>query len=274
MESIESEGKTVTQAVERALEKLGLSREQVEVQILQEPSGGFIGIGAKAAKVRVTEKHWGDKTPVAAGPAPAKKNLHQAPPAAKKARPAVSSTIASPALVQTTAPPKSSGERESPKDISGREILPEAETLMKELLGVMGLSAIEVSSSWDASQERAKISLTGGPASQLIGQDGKILESLQFIFNIILSRKSGKDAAVQVDAMGYWANREKEILEKVTQGVSSVIESGAPYRLPPMSASIRRMIHKTLADHPEVQTVSEGEGVWRKIVLRPRRQKH
>ena len=54
MESIESEGKTVAEAVDNALKKLNLRRDQVEVQILQESSEGFMGFGSKAARVRIT----------------------------------------------------------------------------------------------------------------------------------------------------------------------------------------------------------------------------
>jgi spoIIIJ-associated protein len=87
MESIEIEGKTVAEAVEKALSRLGLRRDQVEVQTLQEASAGFMGLGAKPARVRVTQKIWGE--PSAAGsqskPAPTRKpilkeNPEKAPP--------------------------------------------------------------------------------------------------------------------------------------------------------------------------------------------------
>lgn len=314
MESIEAEGKTVNEAVESALKKTGLSREQVEVHVLQEPSGGFIGIGAKPARIRIAEKHWGEKTQISEKIQPVKKRTllgnHREEEIQNKNK--------TPESRQTQNPRKnieslrnskenthfeltqSNGKPSKPKginhpikekkpavnfhsqkpdrvltphshEIAGKEILPDAEKLIKEMLHLMHLPEVSVSSHWDPIQERTKISLSGDNAKILVGADGHTLESLQIIFNILLSRKSGKETAVQVDAQAYWENREKDILARVQEGVSSVIKTGAPYRLPPMSATMRRMIHKTLANHADVQTASEGEGVWRKIILRPRK---
>jgi len=70
-EELESEGKTVAEAVDSALKQLGLPREQVEVQILQEASSGILGFGAKPARVKITRKLWGTPTPSHDKPAPA-----------------------------------------------------------------------------------------------------------------------------------------------------------------------------------------------------------
>ncbi|MCM2305645.1 MAG: Jag N-terminal domain-containing protein, partial [Elusimicrobia bacterium] len=72
MEPIESEGRTVKDAVEAALGKSGLRRDQVEITVLQEGSTGFMGMGVKPAKVRLTEKRWGPDSPAPAPSAPAR----------------------------------------------------------------------------------------------------------------------------------------------------------------------------------------------------------
>ncbi len=154
---------------------------------------------------------------------------------------------------------------------AGKEILPTAESLMKELLNAMGFQDVLLSSLWDEKQDRGQLSLNGESAQYLIGLEGKTIESLQLIFNILLGQKSGKECAIQVDALGYWDKKEKEVFSKVEYGISEIKRSGSPYRLPPMNAAMRRIIHKTLANHPEVESVSEGDGVWRKIVLYPRK---
>jgi spoIIIJ-associated protein len=159
----------------------------------------------------------------------------------------------------------------SPTPKAGKEILPTAEILMKELLDKMGFNDVLISALWEEKQERAKLSLSGEDAQYLIGLEGKTIEPLQFLFNILLSRKTGQESAIQVDALGYWDKKEKEIFSKVEYGISEVKRSNAPYRLPPMNAATRRIIHKALADHSEIESVSEGEGVWRKIILRPRK---
>jgi spoIIIJ-associated protein len=283
MDVIESEGKNVTEAVESALKKMGLTREQVEVQVLQEPSGGFMGIGSKPARVRILEKHWGEKSlafakveaPKKSPSREASREIEASQKNAKKEA-HVGSLPKQPARA-LKAPEKPLVAKQEPNKIpeplgKPEESFPEGDILMKDLLGLMGMSGVSISSVWNSTQERRKIALSGEEAKNLIGIEGKTLESLQFIFNILLSRKLGKEMTVQVDALGYWESREKDVLANVARGVSLVKNSGAPYRLPPMNASLRRMIHKTLADHPDVQTNSEGEGAWRKIVLRPRKR--
>ena len=70
MQPIESEGRTVAEAVETALKQTTLRREQVEVTVLAEGSLGFMGIGAKPARVRITEKRWGEGPVAVSKPAP------------------------------------------------------------------------------------------------------------------------------------------------------------------------------------------------------------
>ncbi|MDE2509572.1 MAG: Jag N-terminal domain-containing protein, partial [Elusimicrobia bacterium] len=70
MKPIESEGRTVAEAVEAALSQNGLRREQVEVTVLEEGSTGFMGMGVKPARVRLTEKRWGEGPVAVSKPAP------------------------------------------------------------------------------------------------------------------------------------------------------------------------------------------------------------
>ncbi|MCR4294197.1 MAG: Jag N-terminal domain-containing protein, partial [Elusimicrobia bacterium] len=72
MEPIEAEGRTVKEAVEAALSRSGLRRDQVEITVTQEGSTGFMGLGVKPAKIRLTEKRWGPDSPAPAPSAPAR----------------------------------------------------------------------------------------------------------------------------------------------------------------------------------------------------------
>lgn len=289
MEELESEGKSVSEAVEAALKKLGLRRDQVEVQILQEASSGFIGIGAKPARVKITQKHWGEPTPSNLPPRPAprppveRRSQNQGPrrgqPERRKearydgqphqpARPSAAPTAKQPSV------PKPAEKREERPVVAvdpqaaGRE----AEAILKDLLGKMGFAVASVAVSWDAQQERVKAVLESADADKLVGGDGKGLESLQFLATLMLSRKMGTPAAVQVDALGYWQKREADIMSQAQRGIDEVKRTGKSFRLSPMDPAMRRLIHRNLASHPDVETASEGEGNWRKIVLRPRRK--
>lgn len=269
MESIEIEGKTVAEAVEGALAKIGLRRDQVEVQIIQEASSGFLGIGAKPAKVRVTEKLWGE--PAAAGtnakPAPARKPIQPAPRTEQPARPAQAARAPAP----RHAPAKEKEREPSPPSVDPKAACARAEEALGELLRLMKLDGVTIKASFDAQQERVKAAADGPEAERLVGQEGRTLEAVQFLATLIVGRRVGAPVAVLVDVQGFWEKKEQEILAQAKRGVEEVRSSGKPFRLPPMEAPMRRLIHRNLAGHPDVETASEGEGSWRKIVIRPRK---
>ena len=239
MAEMTSEAKTVATAVEEALKKLGLRRDQVEVQILQESSSGFMGIGARPARVRIREKRWEPESP-------------ETPVPNKSAQAAKSDTQQHP-------------------PINPQSACAEALALLKEVLRLMSISDAALQCAWDSVQERVKITVDSPQAQSLVNKDGKPLESLQFLLTLMLSRRLKSPVAAQVDALGFWENKEREILSQAQQGIDEVKRTGKPLRLAPMDAATRRLVHRSFADHPDIVTASEGEGLWRKIVLRPRK---
>ncbi|MDD5657143.1 MAG: hypothetical protein PHF00_07800, partial [Elusimicrobia bacterium] len=141
----------------------------------------------------------------------------------------------------------------------------------KELLGLMLFSDASVAVRWDAEQERVKANVRTAEAERLIGPEDKTLGSLQFLMTLMVSRRLQTPVAVQVDTGDYWQKKENEILSQALKGIEVVRNTGKPYRMQPMDAPMRRLIHKSLANHPDIETSSEGDGPWRKIVLRPRK---
>ena len=135
----------------------------------------------------------------------------------------------------------------------------------------MGIAAPTASAAWDADLERVKIAVESQDASLLVGRDGRVLESLQFLATLMLSRGSGAPIAIQVDALSYWEKREKAVLEEARKAADSVKATGKPVRMEPMDSSMRRLVHRTLGNDPDVTTGSEGEGPWRKLVIRSRK---
>lgn len=258
MEAIESEGKSVTEAVEAALRKLNLRRDQVEVQILQEASAGFLGMGAKPARVRITEKIWGTPSPAAPAAAiPARRPTQPRPVPAGNPAPRGGGSAAV--------------EEAEVKPLDTKQACAETQKTLEELLGLMGFSTT-MKVSWDPVQERVRCALDGADADRLTQDGGRTLESLQFLVTLMMSRKLSSPCAVQVDARGYWDKREQEIIDVALKAASEAKSTGKAVRLQPMDAPMRRLIHRNLQNHPDVETMSEGEGAWRKIVVRPRKR--
>ena len=270
MEPIESEGPTVAEAVESALRKSGLRRDQVEITVTQEGSTGFMGLGASPAKVRLTEKRWGPDAPARVPvrrpePHPERRSQPR-PPRAPQPR------VPQPRVPQPRVPqPRVRDEAAAPAaPAEAAEACAKAQKLVVELLQLMAIAAPTASASWDADLERVKITVESQDASLLVNRDGRVLESLQFLTTLMLSRGNGTRITVSVDALSYWDKREQAVLEDARHAVAAVKATGKPVRMEPMDSSMRRLIHRTLSAHADVTTASEGEGPWRKLVIRPR----
>jgi spoIIIJ-associated protein len=128
----------------------------------------------------------------------------------------------------------------------------------------------KVTCAWDTAQNRAKAEVETPEPGLLIGKNGKTLESLQFLVTVIVGRRTGVSTAIQVECEGYWKKVEEKILEDVGRAVEDVKRTGRPFRLEPMEPALRRLVHRKLQDDPDVETASEGEGPWRKVVIRPK----
>ena len=104
----------------------------------------------------------------------------------------------------------------------------------------------------------------------LLGQEGKVLESLQFLVTVITTRDLKRPVAVWVDAMNFLEKKEAAVLGEARRGVDIVKQTKKPHRLSAMDPAMRRLVHRNLANDPDVTTASEGEGSWRKVVIRPK----
>ena len=279
MQPIESEGRTVAEAVEAALSRSGLRRDQVEITVLQEGSAGFMGLGAKPARVRLTEKRWGPDSPVAAPSAPAR-TPSRAPSRPAPSRPSPRPQERAPQRAPERAPQRAPEPRAPRREESAPRAITAAESaaacdaaqkLVLETLKLMGIAAPTATAAWDADLERVKIAVESQDASLLVGREGRVLESLQFLATLMLSRGSGAPIAIQVDALSYWEKREKAVLEEARKAADSVKANGKPVRMEPMDSSMRRLVHRTLGNDPDVTTGSEGEGPWRKLVIRSKK---
>lgn len=237
---IQVEGKDVAQAVEKGLKELGLRRDQVEVTILSEGSGGFLGLGAKQAAVRIREKRWMGEEPRPQAPSN-NKGAAAAPPA--KASPA-----------------------------EAQQAVEAAKGALQEILNLTGLGQARVSAQWDDAQNRIKAEVECEDSRLLIGKDGATLRALQLLVGLIVHKRNKTQIPIQVDVAGYRKSQEEKVLTQIRSVVEEVKRTGRIYRLEPMDSSLRRLVHKALANSPEVETASEGEGSLRKVVIKPKKR--
>src|SRR5215213_9119485 len=143
-----------------------------------------------------------------------------------------------------------------------------AAKVLREILERMGVDA-EVSAFDDG--ERIILDAHGSESGLVIGKKGATLDALQYLVNRIIFKKPGEMAGITVDAEGYRGRREDSLTDLARRLADKAIRSGRPVPVEPMNAHDRRIVHMALADHPEVSTESEGEGMSRRVVIFPRR---
>ena len=139
---------------------------------------------------------------------------------------------------------------------------------VKELIENLGVSATaEISKV----ENTFFVDISSNDSSLLIGKHGVNLESLQFVLAVRLKLQTGKeDFELFLDVDG-WRKQKEEKLEKMAISLAEkVTESGKEEILYNLKPSERRVIHTSLTNHPQVTTLSEGEGEGRYVIIKPR----
>jgi len=117
---------------------------------------------------------------------------------------------------------------------------------------------------------RIYIELESEYSGLIIGKQGKTLEALQFLVNLIVNHKTGNEKKrIILDIESYRAKREKALRKLSREIAFKVINTGKPWSLEPMNPFERRLIHLTLQKESRVTTESEGQGIYRKVKIYP-----
>ena len=252
MESVEVSAKSVDQAIDDALEELGLKRQQVEIEILTAGKPGLFGIGGEQARVRVTALEEGTARPMAE------------PEEEDTARP-----VAEPSIV--------GGE---PTEIEIKDLAsPEVELASDHLSQLLAFMEIDGEVSVRSPETpgdglgraSAVLDVEGEDLGLLIGRRGSTLAALQYMINLMVSRDMGSRVLISLDIEHYRRSREDSLTDLAQRMADRVRNSGRSLTLEPMPAGERRIIHLVLAEDNAVTTGSVGEGEGRKVVIYPQR---
>jgi spoIIIJ-associated protein len=142
-----------------------------------------------------------------------------------------------------------------------------AARILREILDRMGIDA-EVSAFDDG--ERVILDAHGQESGLVIGKKGATLDALQYLINRIVTKKPGDGPGIVVDAEGYRGRREDSLTDLAQRLAEKAIKSGRPVPVEPMSPHDRRIVHVALKEHGGVTTESEGEGLFRRVVIFPK----
>ena len=286
--SIVTSGKSIDLAIDAALQQLGLDRDSVSVQVLQQAKSGFLGFGAQPAKVQVTYEA-PDEQPEA--PKVALSSASRSKP--KKVAPKVETPKVEPkAEAPKAEAPKAAPKAEAPKAPKAErqprpERQPEApkapaepkvyapaepgsveekiEQFLKGLLEHMGSQAVP--HCWKEEGSAYKVELTGEDLGYLIGRRGDTLDAIQHLTNYTINKDVEGHIRVNVDAECYREKREDSLRRYARKKAQQVLKARRRTTLEPMNAYERHVVHAALQDMENITTHSTGVEPNRRVVI-------
>ena len=266
---IDVTGKTEDEALSKALEQLGLERDDVSVEILERAKSGFLGLGSCPAKVRV---YYGEETEPAAQPAPAQQEA-PAPAPEKKPRPEKKAAAPAPA-VEETREEKAQSPAPAAAEL-GEEVHDEkSEAIRTFLTGLLAQMESEaVVRVYLPEKGRYKVILEGKNLGALIGRRGETLDAIQQLTSYSVNRSGGGRVRVQLDAENYREKREQSLQHLARKVAAKVTRYRRSVTLEPMNAYERHVIHTALQDVPGVTTYSTGTEPNRRVIVAYDREK-
>ena len=276
MSYIDVTGKTEEEAIQSALAQLGMERDDVSVEILERAKSGFLGMGAKPARVRVT--YGPDEAPVEEIAAPVKPAVVEEP--VKKEEPKkpqqpkpVRQQQPKPAQPRQAKPRREENRTEEAAPAAPAVALPEcsddnAVRITAFLTGLLthmeSPAAVKV---YEEEKGRYKVILEGQKLGALIGRRGETLDAIQQLTNYAVNSGSEKRIRVHVDAENYRARREASLESLAMKVAAKVKKYRRSVTLEAMNAYERHVIHAALQDVKGVTTYSVGTEPNRRVVV-------
>ena len=276
--------------VNLALKDLKLTRDEVDIEVLEESSSGFLGIGSKLARVRVTAKE--------------EKNVNVKEKATFDDIDAILASL--PENSAQTLPDEVRAEydkfeAEEREDAKAREkanaksrrkdrdnrksrkySLSVEDTMLYEvkkldpaeghpveqfLRDIAEKMGVDLNFSVKAGEELVFVEITGKDTGTIIGKRGATLDAVQCLASYVVNKENGKYTRVILDAENYRSKREKTLVNLANRLAGKVERTKKSVTLEPMNPYERKVIHCTLQNHPKVRTRSEGKDPYRKVII-------
>ena len=253
---------TAQEAVAKAAEALRVEAKEVSYRVVDPGNSGFLGIGARDARIEVDVPSTADATEPVPEIAPTLEEPNSQAdtteavdyPGAHSERKASQPTVVS-------------GEQdEAPQEPLAREVIDKTEVLVGSLLQAMGFEArVDV---YDAGGFVA-VDVVPDNTALFIGQKGETIDALQYLVNASINKRRASRARIVIDAEGYRQRRVEALQGMAHRTARRVVREDRTVELPPMNPAERRVVHLFLQDNPRVTTESEGTGDSRRVRVSP-----
>lgn len=308
---IQFSAKTKSEAITKACIELGVSSDQLDIQVISEGSNGFFGIGSKPAIIKVrknepvveeeeikeivetvkldsfkeeipSKKEEKRSEPVKTFKEPKAVQPKQEKP--KQPKPAKEKVAREKQLKE----PKEFKElkdkqvKEKPVKVNKpveilsdpeeiKEVENRAKVFLHDVFASMNLGEVEITSEYNKTDGSLEVDFEGQDMGILIGKRGQTLDSLQYLTSLVVNKGKSNYIRVKLDTEDY-RKRRKETLENLARGIAyKVKKTRKTVVLEPMNPYERRIIHSALQGNKFVETVSEGEEPYRHVVVKLKR---
>ena len=244
---------TVEEAVSKASADLGISLDRLRFEVLDQGSTGFLGIGARDARILVE-------------PLGLSVDLGEPQSANNLIRDFANEEFVAPsAEVDEVDAAVEEHSAELAKDVSA-ELIVAVDEFMTSLVDKMGLDATV--DTYDAGEV-----ISAGIATEetglFIGRKGETIDAVQYLANVVIYKNRSFTKRIVVDSEGYRQRRVEALQGMAHRTARRAVRENRPLSLPAMAAAERRIVHLFLKDNPVVTTSSEGEEENRRVVITP-----
>ena len=251
METHEFEGKTDQDAIENACRQLELTKDQMDIVILEPGSAGIFGlVGSRKAKIKVTIKQ---KEP---------QSVEEVAVEEVAVEKAEEVTVAS-----EDVPPSTDPETTAPN--TREEEIAIAKEALENILALIPMEGITVTGKLEDGS--INLNIDGDKTGLLIGRKGKTLDALQFIVNKIVNKSLEKRSRVIVDSENYRLRRQEFLVQMALKMGDKAKKIKRPVATNLLNPHDRRIVHLALRDDDELGTKGKGEGILKKVVIIPRK---
>lgn len=294
-------GRSVDEAVEDALKKLKLKKEDVTVEVLQEASKGFLGFGQKDAAVKVSKKEdtedilkeifseefESEKSKSSKFENKTRNKVKSEPKFSKSEelsndKPEVTEEVK--VEVHEVKSCDTSKTLDEEVETEDSENIEEAEAnfdiekfteISNEFIDKI-LKPLEIKYDTDITMDKnvLNVNILGNEKDLgiVIGKRGTTLDSIQYILSLIINKHSDSFVRVIVDSSGYREKRKNTLISLAEKTANRALRTGRPAKLEPMNAHERKIIHEALKDFEGVFTHSEGQEPNRRIVVQIKKE--
>jgi spoIIIJ-associated protein len=253
---------TAQEAVAKAAQALRVEAKDVSYRVVDSGNSGFLGIGARDARIEVDVPSTAD----AGEPVPEIAPTPEEPNAQVDAGEAIDYPGAHRESIASQPTVVSGEQDEAAQEPLAREVIDKTEELVGSLLQAMGFEArVDV---YDAGGFVA-VDVVPDNTALFIGQKGETIDALQYLVNASINKRRASRARIVIDAEGYRQRRVEALQGMAHRTARRVVREDRTVELPPMSPAERRVVHLFLQDHPRVTTESEGTGDSRRVRVSP-----